>query len=285
MAKTSSTVGTGISGTARRAINDPKMTLLARFGYATKGLVYVVVGWLALLAAFGTGGATTDRKGVITAIFQEPFGKVLVAVVIFGLACYALWSFAQAAFDTEGDGSKPKGIAKGVFHAAVGVSYAALAFAALQLVLGKGSTGKSSDQNTQDWTAEFLKQPFGKWLVIIGGLVVLGVAGAQFYRAYSKKFEKHLDLSQMNANTKKFATGFGRFGLVARGLVFGIIGIFLIVAAMQQDASKAKGLGGALQEISQQPYGQVLLGFVGLGLLAYGVFSFFEARYRRIGKA
>ena len=285
MAKTGTAAGVGMSGTARQAINDPKATLLARFGYATKGLVYVIIGWLALLAAIGFGGATTDRKGVITAIFQEPFGKALVAVVVVGLACFALWSFAQAALDTEGDGSKAKGIAKRLVHAAVGVSYAAFAFAALQLVLGKGSTGKNSDQNTQDWTAEFLKQPFGKWLVIIGGLIVLGVAGAQFYRAYSKKFEKHLDLSKMSANTKKFATGFGRFGLVARGLVFGIIGIFLIVAAIQQDASKAKGLGGALQEVSQQAYGQVLLGFVGLGLLAYGVFSFFEARYRRIGKA
>jgi hypothetical protein len=195
-----------------------------------------------------------------------------------------LWSLIQALYDTEGKGNDPKGLVARISYAVAGFSYAALAYAALNLVMGRSNTGKSSDQNAQDWTAELLKQPFGTALVIILGLIVLGIAGVEFYRAYKASFQKHLESAQMSANTKRFTLAFGRFGLLARGFVFGVIGIFFIVAAMQQNASQAKGLGGALQEVAAQPYGQILLGLVGLGLIAYGLYSFVEARYRHIAR-
>lgn len=267
---------------ARQTANQPVIQMLGRIGYAAKGLVYIIIGGLAALAALGNGGATTDRKGAIQAVYQQPFGQILLGLITFGLACYALWSFIRAIADTAGKGSEPKGLATRLFYAGVGISYAVFAFAAFQLLLGAGNTGKSSDTNAKDWTAELLKQPVGMLLVIVAALVVLGVACYEFYRAYKADFQKHLEMGEMSPQTKEWTVRFGRFGLAARGVVFGIIGLFLIIAALQHNPDQAKGLGGALQELAQQPYGQILLGLVAVGLVAYGIFSLAEARYRRM---
>jgi hypothetical protein len=273
-------VGQAVDQTAHK----PATIMLGRVGYAAKGLVYIVIGFLAALAALGNGGATTDRKGAIQTIYEQPFGKVLLGLVTFGLLCYALWSFIKAIADTDAKGSEPKGIAIRLFYAAVGVSYLILAFAAFQLLMGAGSAGKDSDANAKDWTGELLKQPLGTLLVVIAGLVVLGSAGYQFYKAYKAKFKKDLDLGQLSSQMKDWVVRFGQFGLAARGVVLTVIGIFVIVAALQQNPGQAKGLGGALQELQRQPYGQILLGIVAVGLVAYGFFSLAEARYRRMIK-
>ena len=267
---------------ANRTAHNPGIILLGRVGYAAKGVVYVVIGALAALAALGSGGATTDRKGAVQAIYDQPFGKILLGLVTFGLLCYALWSFIQAIADTDKKGSDPKGLAQRLFYAAVGVSYLIFAFGAFQLLMGSGNTGKSSDTSTKDWTAELLKQPLGMVLVIMVGLVVLGAAGNEFYKAYKASFKKHLEMGELNVQTRDWIVSFGQFGLAARGIVFTIIGIFLIVAALQKDPNQAKGLGGALGELSQQPYGQALLGIVAVGFVAYGLYSLAEARYRRM---
>ncbi len=268
--------------TARVNANQPAVIFLGRLGYLAKGLVYIIIGGLAALAALGNGGATTDRKGALQTIADQPFGKFLLIVVAFGLLCYAMWSLVRAAADTENKGSDPKGIAQRLFYGGVGISYALLALGAIKLVTGNPNTGKSSDANAQDWTAEFLKQPFGVPLVVIGGLVVIGIGGYQLYRAYKTDFKKHLDLSSCSATLRTWIVRFGQMGLAARGIVFGVIGIFLIVAALKNDATQAKGLGGALQELSTQPFGQLLLALVALGLIAFGVYSWAEARYRRM---
>ncbi len=267
---------------ARQAANQPAIQLLGRVGYAAKGAVYIIIGILAGLAALGQGGGTTDRKGAVEAIYEQPAGKILLILVIIGLIGYSLWCLIKAAADTEAKGSDLKGIANRLFYIGVAFSYGSLAYASFKLVSGTGNSGKSSDTNAQDWTAELLKQPFGVFLVIIFGLVGLGVAGYQFYRAYNGKFKKHLELSKIDARMREWFIRLGRFGLAARGVVFGVIGIFLIVAALQHNAGQAKGLGGALQEVAQQPYGQILLGLVAAGLVSYGLYSLVEARYRRM---
>ncbi len=274
--------GRAVEQTVQETAHKPITILLGRLGYAAKGLVYLIIGVLASLAALGNGGATTDRKGAIQAIYDQPFGKILLGILIFGLACYALWSFIKAVADTEAKGSKPKGIANRLFYAGVGLSYITLAFGAFKLLTGTGNSGQNSDANAKDWTAELLKQPFGMVLVIIAGLVVLGAAGFQFYKAYKASFQKHLEVGEMKSETKKWIIQLGRFGLAARGLVFSVIGLFLIIAALQRNPDQAKGLGGALNELSGQPYGQVLLGIVAVGLVAYGIYSLAEARYRRM---
>lgn len=286
----SSSTGTGV-GTmrnvqreGRQAASSPGMTLLARAGYVAKGIVYLIIGGLAAKVAIGEGGSTTDRNGALRAIQEQPFGKFLLAVVAFGLVGYALWSLVQALLDPEGQGTDAKGIAARVGYGVVGLSYAALAVAAAQLALGAGNGGSSSDTTTKDWTARLLSLPFGPFLVVLAGLVVIGVAGYLFYRAYSAEFQKTLDLGGMSAESRTWILTLGRVGYAALGTVFGIVGIFLIVAAVRDNAGAAKGLGGALRELAVQPYGHVVLGVVAVGLIAYGLYSLAQARYRRLGR-
>lgn len=269
----------------RKAATSPEMTLLARVGYAAKGSVYLIIGGLSAKVALGDGGSTTDRNGALRAIYEQPFGKFLLVVVTIGLVGYALWSLIQAVVDPERQGTDVKGIATRVGYGVVGLSYAALAVAAAQLVIGTGNGGKSSNTTTKDWTARLLALPFGPFLVVLVGLVVIAVAFFLFYRAYKADFKKSLALGTVSSEVRQGIITLGRGGYAALGVVFGIVGVFLIVAAVRNKASAAKGLGGALHELSQQPYGHVVLGIVALGLIAYGLFSLAQARYRRLGPA
>lgn len=270
---------------ARNAATSTWMTMLARCGYAAKGVVYLIIGGIAAQVAIGARGAVTDQKGALQTILAQPFGRILLGVVAIGLFGFALWCFIQAAFDTEGKGIKAKGLIARIGYAAVGLSYAALAFGAMQLAVGLGSGGKGSNASTQDGTALLLKQSFGPPLVIAAGLIVLGVALFLFYTAYSARFQRQLRLATLPTQVKKVVIAVGRCGYAAMGVVTGIIGIFLIAAGVQHKASEAKGLDGVLQELARQSSGLVLLGIVALGLFAYGIYSLVEARYRRVGKA
>lgn len=270
---------------AREAATSPVMAFLARAGYATKGVVYLIIGGLATKVAIGDGGTTTDRNGALRAIYQQPFGKFLLAVVTIGLLGYALWSFIQALVDPEHQGTDAGGIAARLGYAAVGLSYAALGLAAAQLVIGTGNGGKSSDSTTQDWTARLLALAFGPFLVIVVGVIVMGIAAYLFYRAFTADFQKHFQLDEIGTRARRWIIALGRGGYASLGVVFGIVGLFLIIAARRDNAGAAKGLGGALRELAQQPFGHLVLGVVAIGLLAYGLYSFAEARFRRLGTA
>lgn len=275
----------GANRMTRNAATGKWMTGFARVGYAAKGVVYLIIGLLAAKLAIGQGGAATDQRGALHTIYEQPFGKFLLIVVAIGLLAFALWSVIQAIYDTDGKGSKAKGIIARIGYAAVGLAYAALAFGAYQIATSTGSGGNSSSTSTQDATAKLLQLPFGVPLVVIVGLVVLGVAGYVFVKAYKAKFENTLNLATLSAQVKKAVIFLGRLGYGALGVVFTIIGFFMIVAALQFNAQQAKGLDTALSELLHLPFGPVLLGIVALGLIAYGVYSFVEARYRRLGRA
>lgn len=267
---------------ARRAATSHWVTMFARFGYAAKGVVYLIIGGLAVELAIGRGGSATDQRGALRAIYAQPFGKFLLIIVAIGLIAFALWSFIQALFDTEGKGKKAKGILARVGYAAIGISYGLLAVGALQLVAGSGNGGNSSTSSTQDWTGKILHYPAGVFLVVLMGLIVLGVAGYMFYCAYSANFKKKLAMQEMGNQVRKWGIYIGRFGYAAMGVVFCITGLFLIIAAVQHNPSDAKGLDTVLQVLLHQPFGPFLLAIVALGLFAYGVYSFVEARYRRM---
>lgn len=270
--------------TTRNAATSPLAVMLARLGYAVKGILYVVIGILAALLGFGHGGSATDQRGVLGAITALPFGTFLLGVITLGLFAFGLWSIVQGIFDTEGQGKKVKGIIARIGYAAVGVSYIVLGFGSLRLLTGSGSAGQSTTSSTQDWTATLLKQPFGQTLVVIVGLVVLAIAVYLYMKAYKARFLSSLNLGGLRASSRKTIINLGRSGYAALGVVFTIIGIFLIVAAVQFDPQKAVGLDGALKELLLQPFGPILLVIVALGLIAYGLYSFAEARYRRIGR-
>ena len=254
---------------------------LARFGYAAKGLVYAVVGVLAVQAAFGQGGKTTDTKGALGTIAAQPFGKFLLALVAFGLIGYVVWRFVQAFKDPEHKGNDAKNLARRAGYGISGLIYASLAFSAIRLLIGSGGD-RSSTSSQQDWTARLLSQPFGQWLVGLIGAVVLGLGFYQFYKAYKAKFRKQMKLNEMSATEETWATRIGRFGVAARGVVFKMSGFLLLQAARQSDSSQVQGLDGTLQSLIQQPHGPWLLGIVALGLVAYGIHMGVQARYGRI---
>ncbi|MCA1995076.1 MAG: DUF1206 domain-containing protein [Coleofasciculus sp. S288] len=253
---------------------------LARLGYIAKGIVYAIVGVLAVQAAFGTGGRTTDAQGAVHTIAVQPFGKFLLVLLAIGLIGYVLWRFVQAFLDPEHKGDDAEGWAKRAGSVISGLLYAGLAIEAIRLITGSG--GGDGGNSTQDWTARLLSQPFGQWLVGLVGSFIIGYGFYQFYEAYKAKFRKTLKLREMSANEETWATRIGRFSLAARGIVFTMIGFFLIQAAIQSDANEARGLDGALQTLAQQPYGPWLLGIVALGLVAYAIHMWVQAKYRRI---
>jgi membrane-associated phospholipid phosphatase len=275
-------VAQATSHTARRAADSEPVKLLARFGFGAKGIVYLIIGGLALATALGVGGALTDQNGATHVIYQQPFGAFLLIVSAIGWLGYALWCSIEAALDTENKGTDAKGVVTRVGYGAVGVIYTGLALVALGLATGKGNGGQSSNSEAQDWTARLLGYPGGVALVVLVGLVVLGIAGVLFYRAYSADFRQQLQFGKTPAEAGKGIVILGRVGYSALGIVFTIIGIFFIVAALQHNPSQARGLSGALGALLQEPFGHLLLALVALGLVAYGVYSLAQARVRRV---
>lgn len=270
---------------ARQAAASPGTIALIRVGYAVKGLLYVVIGLLAARVALGDGGTTTDRKGALTALYTEPFGRAVLWVVVVGVLAYALWNLARALFDLDHKGTGAKALLTRLAYAGVGLSYAALALAAYHLVSGTGGTGKSSDTSTQDWTARLLAEPYGARLVELVGVLVALIAVYLFAKAVTASFQKQLQLAQAGATVRRWVLGLGRVGYAALGVVFAEIGIFLVIAGVRHDAHAAKGVGGSLQQLTREPYGHLLLGLVAFGLLAYGLFAFAQARYHQIHTA
>ncbi|MBE9040069.1 DUF1206 domain-containing protein [Oscillatoriales cyanobacterium LEGE 11467] len=251
----------------------------ARFGYAAKCFVYVLVGLLAAQAAF-TASNPEGSEDALAAVAKQPFGKIVLALVAIGLFGYVLWRFVQAIQDPEHEQSGAKNILRRIAYGMSGFIYTGLMLSVLRSIAGteKNSEGSS----TQSWTATLLSQPFGRWLVGTVGAITIGVGCYYFYRAFRAKFRQKLKLHQMSASTEKWVTLVSRIGITARGFVFLLVGGFLIQAARAYDASKAESSEGALKSLENQPFGPWLLAILALGLIAYGVHMGVLARYRQI---
>jgi hypothetical protein len=250
---------------------------LARLGFAAKGVVYALVGVLATMAAFGVGGKTTDSSGALQTIATQPFGQFLLFLIAIGLMGYVLWRFTQAVQNPEN-----KGIPSRIGSVISAAIYGGLAFKAAALTIG--SSASNSGNSEQDWTRLLLQQPFGQWLVAVVGAIIIGFGFYQFYQAYRAKFRQQLNLSELNQKQQRLIVGISRLGIAARGVVFTIIGFFLIQAARQFNPNQVRGLDGVLQSLAQQPFGKFILAVVALGLVAYGIYMLVQAKYSRIKK-
>ncbi len=265
-----------------RKLNTNKSWIepIARFGYASKGVVYLIVGLLAMPVAFGIGNTSVGTSDALQIIVTQPLGKFLLTVVAVGLASYAVWRFIQAFIDPEHQGGNAKRVVPRLGYAISGMSYASLAVTAIQIITGGGGDRSSW---RQDWTARLLAQPFGQVLLAIAGALVMGVGVSFAYVAFTAKFRQRLRLVEMSDVYVKWATGIARFGVTARGVAFGIIGLLLIQSAVQSDPDEVQGLGGALQTLAEEPFGQGLLVAIAVGFVAYAIHLLILARYRRIG--
>ena len=256
--------------------------ILARLGYAAKGVVYAIVGVLAIQVAFNWGGRLTGSTGAFETIANQPLGRVMLFFVAVGLLGYVLWRFVSAIFDPEHNEEGAKNILRRLSYAVSGLVYGSLAFAAFRIVFSSGSSSSSSSGSSSEQTATLLSQPFGRWLVGFVAACTVGYGFYCIYRGVKVKFRKKLKLVEMSQVEQTWAVRIGRFGLICKGIVSTIVGYFFAQAARSADPSEAKSTAGALQTIQQQPFGAVLMGIVALGMLAYGIHLIVQARYRRI---
>lgn len=257
----------------------PWIVRLARIGYAAKAIFYILIGLLAARAAFGTGGETTDSRGAMRLIEEGPGGSATLAVIGLGLLGYALWRLVAAATNAEGRDPDAKGAALRVGTAAKGVTHGWLGIVALLAAMKSGGAGEGNQ--TRDWSTRVFDWPMGRWLVIGGGLAVIGYGLYQLYRATRRdKLEKRLDLHEAGPTARDWILRLGQFGVAARGIVFGVIGFIVARAAWRYQPSQAGGVEQSLDLLGG--IGPWVLGIIGAGLVAYGLFELAEARYRRI---
>ena len=254
------------------------LEMLARAGYGARGVVYCLVGGLAVLAAVGAGGQAGGNKSALATLLNQPFGRLWLGLIAVGLAGFALWRIIEGATDADRRGNSGKALAQRAGHVMGGIVYGGLALTAAQLALGKRGEG-GDDNAIHDWTAWLLSKPLGQWLTGLIGLVVIGV-GLSFLRKGWKG--DVLERLSLPAEVRRWAVPMGRLGFAARGVVFGLVGAFLILAAVHSSSAEVKGLAGALQVLREQPYGWVLLAVTAAGLFAFGVFGLVQARYRHI---
>jgi len=273
-----STVQAGRNAVKRAAAN-PLLELLERLGYVVRGALYGVMGLLALGIALGVGGKTTDLSGSLVFLVSNPFGKLILVVVAVGLAAYSLWGFTRAIYDPLHRGKDAGGYAARLGFVTSAVSYAAIVVLALQILMGSG--GPSGD-STQKTIATILTHPGGGPLTAIIGLVAIVIGLGQFLEAYRATFKEDLKDAAMTATERDVAIGLGRFGMAARGVIFLVIGWFLVQAGLHHDAGQVQGFGGAFLFLLGQPFGRIVLGVVALGFVALGLHSLACARWIRL---
>jgi hypothetical protein len=241
-------------------------------------LIYGIIGILAIKLAVGDGGKTTNQQGALETVAHQPFGKALLILVAIGLAGYALWRLLHALLGhgpERSDSTFDRVAALGS-----GIVYGGLCAIAVEILLGSGSSSGSG--NTRKTTAGVFGWPGGTWLVGIAGAVLIGIGLYQGYRAISKDFLKDSKTEQMGPRVRQWIEWIGVFGHLARMVVFGLVGVFLLKAAIEYDPNNAVGIDGALAKLAHDPYGPFLLGVVAAGLIAFGIYSLSDARYRRI---
>jgi hypothetical protein len=250
---------------------------LARGGFVSRGLIYGLIGILAIKLAAGGGGGNASQQGALKTIAAQPFGKVLLILVAVGLAGYALWRLIRALLGhgpEDSDGTFDR-----IAAFASGIVYAVLCAIAVEILLGAGGGGSGSPHKT---AAGVFGWPAGTWLVGLAGVVLIGVGAYQGYRGVTKDFLKDSKTEEMSAPVKKWIEWIGSFGHLARMVISALVGVFLIRAAIDYSPNKAVGLDGALAKLAHASYGPYLLGIVAVGLIAFGVYSVSDARYRRI---
>ena len=259
-------------------VRSTSFEALSRAGFVARGLIYGIIGLFAFEVAVSDSGKLTSQQGAIRTVASQPFGEFLLLLLAVGLGGYAIWRLVRAALghgpeDADSTLERLGGLGSGLV-------YGGLCIASIKLLTGSSAAGASSkpDQTTAgvfDW-------PAGRWLVGLAGVVMLGVAAYQLIKGVRQTFLEELKTEEMSAGLKTWLTWIGTIGHISRAIVFALVGWFLLKAAYEFEAKEAVGLDGALTKILKADYGPWLLGFVAAGLIAFGVYSIGEARYRKI---
>lgn len=276
--------------TAEQVVHDvtfsPIVSTLARLGYASRGVIYCAIGLSAILLAFGTGGKTSDQQGAIATIGNQPAGRILLGLVLIGLICYSLWGIIRAILNPLHKGNDLRGIAERIGFFFSAIAYALLVLPTYAIIIGGAQPARTGVQGaqTRHYVSELLGLPWGQWLVGAVGALVILVGLFQVYQAIRPDFERQIHLAKLTSSQTKWVKRLGRLGTIARGIVFALIGIYLIIAAYTANSYQVKGFDATLMALLYQPYGRWLMGSIALGLIALGIYSLFAALFFRLGK-
>lgn len=268
--------GSTAGSKADQARNHPALEWLAKIGTAIYGVMYVVVGWLALQIAFGEAAGKASGSGALKEIAQQPFGEVLLWVACAGFAALVVWKgFEAVVGHDEKDGTK-------LVVARAGSAAKAIVFVLLAVLAFKTVTGSSGGGSSEEgYTAKLMQLPFGPALVVMVGIAILGYGGYSIYKGLSNKWKKSLESDGHTGDVGTAVTFLARVGYSSRGFAFGVIGGLFGWAGLTHDAEKSGGLDQALVKLRDAPFGQVLLVVVALGLTCYGAFNIAKAWYLR----
>lgn len=259
----------------RAAADSDELGILARAGFAARGVMYIVIGWIALLIAFGKTSRQADSAGAVHALGATPFGAVALWVLVIGFFGMALWRLTQALFG--GHGKKAGARLLALARAAI---YSVIGYGVLEYAIGAGGP-RSGNGQAVDLTATLMRHPGGRIAVALAGAALI-VAGIFIgYQAWRERFLRELSLGKARARTRRVVEWLGRAGGIARGIVFVTAGVFLVVAAVRSQPGQAKGLDSSLRELARTPFGPWVLVLVSAGLIMFGLFSWCEARWRR----
>jgi hypothetical protein len=262
---------------ARRAAHSQAAHLLARAGLTARGVIYILVGWVAILISLGRGSHEADQLGALQLLVGKPYGAVSLWLLGIGFAAYALWRLGEAAFGVTGEGNGAGPRLKSLGRAIIYAGFAVLTF---QVISGAHS---SEAGRQQDVTAKVMSHhPGGQWLIGLIGLIVVIAGLILIIEGIRRKFMKQLDTSRMSRRTLRVVEWLGTIGTAARGLVFALAGVLVIDAAITYSPAKAGGIDKALLSLRNQPFGDFLLGLAAAGLLIFGIYGLCEARWRRV---
>lgn len=261
---------------ARRAADSGALKAAARVGLAARGLVYVLIGLLAAQIAAG-GSEQADQEGALQKVAEQPFGKGLLWLAALGFLAYGLWRFGEGIWGRREEADEMKRTLKRVESGVSGFFY--LLFFASALMF---ATGQRSGDNQKSLTVRLLDAPGGKEIMITLGIVIVGVGITLAWRGLNTDFEKHLNRGGLSAQTYNLVRRLGQAGYIARGAVFALAGLLVVKAALDHDAEKAGGLDVALHSVAQAPHGKAMLFAAAAGFACFGLYSFAEARYRRL---
>jgi Domain of Unknown Function (DUF1206) len=264
------------SGAAWRASDSPPARALARAGLAARGILYILLGWVAILVALGQTSRQADQQGALQLLAGKPYGLVSLWLLGIGFAGYALWRLSEAAFGVTGEGNGAGPRLKSLVRALIYAGFAYLTFKVIS-----GAPGNQTKKQ-QDLSATVMHHAGGRWLVGIVGLIIVIAGLTLVFEGISAKSMKYLQLSQMSPRTRRLVKWLGATGTLARGGVFALAGVLVIEAAVSYQPSKAGGIDKALLTLRGEPFGEFLLILAALGLIIFGVYGLCEARWRKV---
>lgn len=267
-----------VKGTASRAANSKPLEYLARGGFVGYGIIHLLFAWIALQVAFQGSSQESDQSGALQSLAGNGVGKTLLVLIAVGMVAMAIWQAFEAAIGESGH-QDTTAKAERVLNGARALLYLYLAWIAIKVLQGSNS---SMGDNSQSKTSSIMDNTGGRWLIGLVGVVVIGVGVGMTIYGWKEKFAKHLNTGQMPQNSRRTIMRLGKAGYMSKGTAYAVAGVLVVVAAVNYDPEKARGLDAALKTLAGYSWGTWVLALIALGIACFGVYCFAQAKYRKV---